>query len=111
MHPISQTFKDKQKNISTLWIAATGVEPIYYQWQKYDSFSNRWISPSIRADDTTSPNLTFSIITEEDEGLYHCIASNDDGSVVSDQATVTVYGMYICAHVLTLYAYVSLLGL
>ena len=40
----------------------------------------------------TSPNLTFSIITEEDQGIYHCNVSNDDGHVVSDNANVTVYG-------------------
>ena len=98
VHPKSQAFKDKQKNISTLWIVATGVEPIYYQWQKYDPFNNIWTPPSSRAENTTSPNLTFSVITEEDEGLYRCNASNDDGSVVSDPATVTVYGMYACYH-------------
>ena len=32
------------------------------------------------------------MITEEDEGVYHCIVTNDDGSVVSDNATITVYG-------------------
>ena len=90
--PQSQTFKDKEKNILTLWIIATGIGPIYYQWQKYDHFSNNWIAPSTRADNTTSLNLTFSVITEEDEGLYRCIASNDDGSVVSDYANITVYG-------------------
>jgi len=40
----------------------------------------------------TSPKLIFSVITEEDEGVYHCIATNDDGSVESDNATITVYG-------------------
>ena len=34
------------------------------------------------------------MITEEDEGIYHCVATNDDGSVVSDNATVTVYGEF-----------------
>jgi len=32
------------------------------------------------------------VITEEDEGVYHCIVTNDDGSIVSDNATITVYG-------------------
>ena len=76
---------------------------MYYQWQKYDHFSNKWISPSSGADNITSPNLTFSVITEEDEGLYRCIASNDDGDVFSDYANITVYGknihtclLYVC---------------
>ena len=29
---------------------------------------------------------------EEDEGIYHCVVTNPDGSVVSDNATITVYG-------------------
>jgi len=40
----------------------------------------------------TSPKLIFSIIKEEDEGVYRCKISNHDGSVVTDNATVTVYG-------------------
>ena len=36
---------------------------------------------------------------EEDEGLYRCIASNDDGNVFSDHATVTVYGTFIHTYV------------
>ena len=92
VHPKSQTFKDKQRNVLTLWTVATGALPIYYQWQKYDPLSNNWISPSTRAENVTSPNLTFSVITEEDEGLYHCIASNVDGNVFSDYANITVYG-------------------
>ena len=90
--PKSETFKDKEKNIPTLWIIATGIGPIYYQWRKYDHYANSWISPSSRAVNITSPNLTFSVITEEDEGLYRCIASNDDGNVYSDYANITVYG-------------------
>ena len=94
--PKAQTFKDQERNILALSIAATGIGPIYYQWQKYDTFSNSWVAPSSRAENITSPNLTFNLITEEDQGLYHCIASNDDGSAISDDANVTVYGkLYI----------------
>ena len=105
--PRSQTFKDQEKNVLTVWIIATGIGPIYYQWQKYDHFSNNWISPSSRADNITSPNLTFSAITEEDEGLYRCVASNDDGDVFSDYANITVYGkdIIIIMYVLTVCMY------
>ena len=106
-HPESRTFKDKETNVLTLWIVATGIGPIYYQWQKYDLFSNSWISPSSRAENITSPNLTFTIITEEDEGLYRCIASNDDGDVFSDYANVTVYGkdIAICTVSIAMWPY------
>ena len=92
MQPKSQTVKEKETNVLALWIAATAVGPIHYQWQKYDTHTNSWISPSNRADNITSPNLTFNVITEEDEGLYHCIAGNDDGNVSSLDARITVYG-------------------
>ena len=105
--PKSQTFKDNEKNILTLWIIATGIGPIYYQWQKYNPFSNSWISPSSRADNIISPNLTFTVITEEDEGLYRCIASNDDGDVFSDYANITVYGKDIAIHINCRYSYVG----
>ena len=71
---------------------ATGVGPIYYQWEKYDSVDDRWIKPSRRVDNISSQHLLFNGVTEEDEGIYHCVVTNDDGSVVSDNATVTVYG-------------------
>ena len=57
--------------------------------------NNSWIRPSHRAISVTSPNLRFKIITEEDEGTYHCIVTNDDGDVISDNATVYVYGEYL----------------
>jgi len=33
-----------------------------------------------------------TVIMEEDEGVNHCVVINHDGSVVSDNATITVYG-------------------
>ena len=96
--PKSQVIKDKERNIVVLWVFANGTESLYYQWQKYDLFSNSWIPPSNRAENIKSLNLTFSVITEEDQGIYHCIVSNDDGHVVSDNATITIYGM-LCSFV------------
>ena len=92
MQPKSETFKNKERSIVALWIIATGIGPIHYQWEKYDSLSDKWILPSSRAVGITSSNLTFSIITEEDEGIYHCIVNNDDGHIVSDNANIIVYG-------------------
>ena len=47
----------------------------------------------------TSPNLTFSVITEEDQGIYQCIVTNDDGSIVSDGVSINVQGkMRLCIH-------------
>ena len=95
VQPVSQVVKDKERGILVFWIFATGMEPLYYQWQKYDQFSNGWIPPSSRAESIESLNLTFSVITEEDQGIYRCIVSNEDGCVVSNNVTVTVYGMLV----------------
>ena len=72
-------------------VVATGIGHISYQWE-YQSFSNSWIRPSSRVVSVTSSKLIFSVITEEDEGTYRCIVTNDDGSVVSNSVDVTVYG-------------------
>jgi len=67
--------------------------PTYYQWEKYQSFSNSWEKPSSRAINITSPNLMFSVITEEDEGVYRCVVTNTNGdTVVSVNASISVYG-------------------
>ena len=83
-----------KSDVLALWIVATGVGPIYYKWQKYDPINNSWILPSSRAENIESLQLNFSVITEEDQGIYHCVVSNDDGHIVSDSVNVTVYGMY-----------------
>ena len=31
---------------------------------------------------------------EEDEGVYRCVVTNNDGSVISNNVTVRVYGEY-----------------
>ena len=71
---------------------AKGMGPIYYKWEKYQPSNDSWIRPSDRAVTITSTKLIFSVIMEEDEGIYHCVVTNDDGSVLSDNATITVYG-------------------
>ena len=71
---------------------ATGIGPIYYKWEKYDPVDDSWVKPSHRAVNILSHHLAFNGITEKDEGIYHCIVTNDGGSVVSDNTTITVYG-------------------
>ena len=77
---------------STLWCLANGLEPLNYLWQMYQSFNDSWTRPSVRAINITSPKLVFSKLTEEDEGVYRCIVFSDDDNVISDNATITVYG-------------------
>ena len=63
---------------------AVGTD-IVYHWMKNN------INISIPAD----PNLNMlkiANITESDEGVYKCVASNKGGMVESNPATITVYG-------------------
>ena len=92
VQPVSKALKKEDINVTALSCSAIGMGPIYYEWQKYYSFNNSWISPSHRAVNTTSPDLVFSVISNEDEGVYRCVVTNDDGSVISDNAIVRVYG-------------------
>ena len=96
VQPLSpDVIRRNKRNVFVFNITATGVGEIYYLWQKYNSFDDSWIPVSSRAMNDTLSKLDFSIITEEDEGIYHCIVSNYDGSVTSDNATITVFGKYI----------------
>ena len=85
---LHKTSKEK----STLWCLAKGSEPLNYLWQMYQLFNDSWTRPSVRAINVTSSKLVFSKLTEEDEGVYRCIVFSDDDNVVSDNATITVYG-------------------
>ena len=93
--PVDITVRAGSESTNPLWCTATGLGPIHYRWEKYQPSDGSWIRPSNRVVNITSPKLVFSVTKEEDEGVYHCIATNDDGSVVSDNATITVYGRCI----------------
>ena len=72
--------------------SATGIGPIYYRWEKYHLRKNTWRSPSHRATSITEQRLKFSVMRKTDEGVYRCIVTNNDGSVISNNATMHVYG-------------------
>jgi len=94
--PLSKRFRNRDKTITTLECAANGTGNITYQWEKYQATGNHWTKPSTRVMNNSLPKLTFSVIREEDEGVYRCKISNHDGSVVTDNATITVYGEQQC---------------
>jgi len=93
--PVSIAIKAGDLNAIALSCSAIGMSPVYYHWEKYHSTNNSWINPSHRAVNDTSPILKFHVITEEDEGVYHCKVTNDAGSVISDNATVNIYSEFI----------------
>ena len=89
--PQDVTIRENSKNINALDCSATGLGPFHYQWEKHQPSDGSWMTPSTRVVNIASPNLTFSVITEKDEGVYR--------RVVSDNATITVYGEYhVCTH-------------
>ena len=94
MQPVPIALKSGDLNVIAISCSAVGMGPIYYRWEKYNTSNYSWNSPSHRAVNIASSGLKFNVITEEDEGVYRCIATNDDGSVTSDNATVHVYGEY-----------------
>ena len=99
LQPVSRVIRYNERNVLVFEIAATGVGHVYYLWQKYDSYSDSWISVSSRAVNDTSPTLNFKVIAEEDQGIYHCVATNYDGSVMSDTVTITVFGKLLASYV------------
>ena len=92
-HPVSMAFSRNSEN--TLSCLASGLEPLKYLWQKYQLANDSWTKPSVRAVNITSPKLVFSKPTEEDEGIYRCIVFSEDDHVVSNNATITLYGELI----------------
>ena len=52
----------------------------------------QWIKDDTVISGSTSRRLRFTNIQESNEGAYKCRASNKGGMVVSNPATVTVYG-------------------
>jgi len=69
-----------------------GIGSIQYRWEKYQPSSDTWMIPN-RADKIFMfAKLVFDEIREEDQGMYRCVAINNDGSVISEHATITVYG-------------------
>ena len=52
----------------------------------------QWIKDDVVVSGSTSRKLRLTNIQESNEGAYKCRASNKGGMVVSNPATVTVYG-------------------
>ena len=81
-------------NINCSGIGHSGLS---YHWERYNFDNNEW--SSLTKDQQSFINnvsiYTLTNITENDEGMYHCAATNIDGSGYSNNATITVYGMCI----------------
>ena len=69
----------------------TSESNFMYQWMKRGS------NLPDKAMGVHGPVLTIPNVTESDEGQYYCTVTNEWGnSEVSGDATLTVFGMYVC---------------
>ena len=92
-HPKSVVSKTGSTDISLSCTAHDyGVGRVRYKWEKYQQSDRQWSRAPYRQSNVSSPTMPIDVVTEEDEGVFRCVATNDDGSVVSENATVTVYG-------------------
>ena len=73
----------------TLMCRASGLGTLVYSWERISSGSN-WTTVS---NDSTTSYTTDTTLTIG-EYMYRCNVSNEAGSVVSNSATVNVYGEY-----------------
>ncbi|MCL4179497.1 MAG: immunoglobulin domain-containing protein [Verrucomicrobia bacterium] len=83
-HPVAQTKNAGQTAIFT--VAATGTEPLSYQWQK----GGADLINGSRISGARSQTLTITGLVEADAGEYRVVVSNAAGSVTSNPAGLTV---------------------
>ena len=92
---VSVEYKENKIDVTPFECLAEGhryAGGIHYLWEKYYPLNDSWIKPSDRVVNVTSRYLKFSMITEEDEGVYHCVAINEDGQIPSNSSSIIVYG-------------------
>ena len=85
-HPRDVTIP--QRTTTTLICSATGSETLMYSWERRSSSS--WTT----INNANSPLYVTDTTLNIGEYMYRCRVSNEAGSVVSNSATVNVYGEY-----------------
>ena len=73
---------------TTLTCSATGDGTLMYSWERRSGSSWTTINNANNPSYTTNSNMAVGQYT------YRCVVRNEAGSVVSDRATVNVYGEY-----------------
>ena len=73
----------------TLMCRASGLGTLVYSWERSSSGSS-WTTVS---NDNTTSYTTDTTLTSG-QYMYRCIVSNEAGLVMSNSATVSVYGEY-----------------
>jgi len=83
-HPSDQTVTEG--STATFTVAASGTEPLSYQWQK-DGVD---LSDGGDISGATTDTLQIANCETADEGNYRCVVSNACGSATSNAASLTV---------------------
>ncbi len=71
---------------ATFTVAATGLEPLAYQWQK----NNGNLSNGGHYSGSTNPVLTIATADDNDAASYRCVVTNTHGTATSASATLTI---------------------
>ena len=83
---VNKTFGEE----AVIQVSATGQEPLKYQWRKAGEKGNYIISDSDNYFGTASNRLTVKSLTEELQGDYYCVVSNDVDQEESVKASLTM---------------------
>jgi hypothetical protein len=73
-------------------VAATGTEPLNYQWQYTSAGQSNWVdlADGLRISGATTDTLMISTVETNDAGSYRAVVTNPSGSVTSEVAVLTV---------------------
>ena len=76
------------RSTTTLTCSVDGDGTLMYSWERRTD--NRWAP----INNANSPSYTTNSNMAVGQYMYRCIVSNEAGSVMSNSATVNVYGEY-----------------
>jgi glucose/arabinose dehydrogenase len=79
-HPLNQTVAEGQQ--ASFTVAATGSQPLGFQWQRDGS----------NLSGATNPTLSFTATSSDDGATFRAVVSNSFGTATSNGATLTVSG-------------------
>ena len=104
LHPVGTTVHVGTDEVE-MSCSATGHSRISYHWERYNFNNSQWSSLTKNGQTYADGVSTYTLtnIVTNDEGIYRCAAINIDGSGYSNNATITVYGMYVNIIVISTY--------
>ena len=78
----------------TMNCSAVGHGTIKYRWERYLADTNEWITlpTDLQTDVANLSIYTIKNLNKDNDGVYHCGASNIGGISYSKNMTINVYG-------------------